>query len=358
MLLLYSTSKSLDALERIEIHLDAEVIRVDFTKRIPLSEIDLKSVSDVYGEELDKYQSKQKDLAAIEAQQQMFEPTSISKMAQEDDEITDEIRRELEKIDKLYSNKKGSGLMPQRPEKEKMALKQLGNELHNMNINMNSISNSNDMNLDDNENENENDNTNRNVNTNENRNENKISEEELLDTLDNMDNTKQYLESLITIPDISDESMDVVVCPPDLFPLVGWMTETRRDIAAWSFYYVWPVVPILALAAVARWHLRSPPGLANYLQDQLKAHVIIRRSLGSPVHMQSDKWRGNLSSRSCNIKMLLTGSKHTGTVHIVGYRDGSKRWLFPNVVLMIDNVKHDHYREIQMPPFETEKYKH
>ena len=107
---------------------------------------------------------------------------------------------------------------------------------------------------------------------------------------------------------------------------------------------------------MARWHWRSPPGLTNYLSSTLKEHVMIRRSLGSPIHLQSDQWRGNLTSRSCNIKMLMQGSKHTGTVHVVGYRDGSKRWLFPNTVLIIDKVKHDHYREIQVPPFEIPKY--
>ena len=54
IILLYSTSKSLDALERIEIHLDSEIVRIDFTKRIPLSQIDLTNASDVYGNQLNE----------------------------------------------------------------------------------------------------------------------------------------------------------------------------------------------------------------------------------------------------------------------------------------------------------------
>ena len=42
--LVYRLSKSLDALERMEIHLDAKVIRVDFTKRIQLSLISYFSI--------------------------------------------------------------------------------------------------------------------------------------------------------------------------------------------------------------------------------------------------------------------------------------------------------------------------
>lgn len=148
------------------------------------------------------------------------------------------------------------------------------------------------------------------------------------------------------------DNLIVIRCPPDLFPLAHWFTQSRREVFAYIPYYVWPIAPLGCLMALARWHYRSPPGLANYVLDQLKSHVIVRRTLGSPVHLQSDQWKGRLNSRSCNMRVLLAGTKHTGKVSVVGYRDGSTRWLFPNSVLMIDGVKHDHYREIYIPPFE------
>ena len=149
----------------------------------------------------------------------------------------------------------------------------------------------------------------------------------------------------------------VTRCPPDLFPLMHWFTQSKREIFPKIPYYLWPIAPIGCLLAIARWHYRSPPGLANYVLDQLKSHVIVRRALGSPVHLQSDQWRGRLTSRSCNMRVLLEGTKHTGKVNVVGYRDGSTRWLFPNAVLMIDGVKHDHYREIYITPFEIPHHK-
>ena len=164
-------------------------------------------------------------------------------------------------------------------------------------------------------------------------------------------------QELISVPDIRDSCIDVTLCPPDLFPLASWFTQSKRETAGTSFQYLWPICPLIAITAMSRWYWRCPPGLTNYLSQQLRDHVMVRRSLGSPVHMHSDQWKGNVTRRSCNIRMMLVGSKHSGTVHIVGYRDGSRRWLFPNVVLMIDKVKHDHYREIQVPPFEIPKFK-
>lgn len=77
----------------------------------------------------------------------------------------------------------------------------------------------------------------------------------------------------------------VIRCPPDLFPLAHWFTQSRREVFAHIPYYIWPLAPLGCLLALARWHYRSPPGLANYVLDQLKSHVIVRRALGSPVHL-------------------------------------------------------------------------
>lgn len=148
-------------------------------------------------------------------------------------------------------------------------------------------------------------------------------------------------------------NLEVVECPPDLMPMMNWFTESRREWFGDNMKYIWPIAPAIALIAVARWHFRAPAGLANYILDESKKHVIVRRSLGNPVHLQSDQWRGKLTSRSCNMRILLEGGKHKGKLHIVGYRDGSQRWLFPNCVLMIDDVKHDHYREMTLPPFQV-----
>ena len=82
---------------------------------------------------------------------------------------------------------------------------------------------------------------------------------------------------------------------------------------------------------------------------------MIRRALGSPIYIHGDGWKGNLSSRSCNIRWKIIGKTHNGTAHIVGFRDGARRWLFPQSVLMIDNVRNDHYREIQIHPWEIQK---
>ena len=151
--------------------------------------------------------------------------------------------------------------------------------------------------------------------------------------------------------DLND--LNVVLCPPDLFPLMEFFTQSKREIWGYLFRYVWPIAPIIAVIALFRWHYNTPPGLANYILDQLRNNIVIKRALGSPIHLHSDQWKGNLTSRSCNIKVMLHGSKYNGTVNVVGYRENSKRWLFPNCVLMMDDVKHDHYREIQLQPFNT-----
>ena len=180
-------------------------------------------------------------------------------------------------------------------------------------------------------------------------------------SLEGIQRLEIHMDHEILRIDFADDTRDfdtlqVVRCPPDLFPLMHWFTQSRREIFTKIPYYLWPIAPIGCCLALARWHYRTPPGLANYVLDQLKSHVIVRRTLGSPVHLQSDQWKGRLTSRSCNMRVLLEGTKHTGKVNVIGYRDGSTRWLFPNSVLMIDGVKHDHYREIYITPFEIPQH--